>query len=121
MSSQNSQISPSPFPNKSQSGAAGANPRPGTKRARTDEQTRSVWDPWTQTPRTWSPFLVVSPVDKDQKVSSLSVFKIQKALRSLHVGDPKAVDRLATGGLLIQVADERKSCSEDIYGDRNDC
>ena len=97
--------SPSPTPNKSQNGAAGANPSLG-KRPRTvyEEQPPSIWD---VTP--WSPYLVVAPDAGQPKLSDLSVFKIQKALREIGAGDPKAVDRLGSGGLLVQVFDREKS------------
>ena len=97
--------SPSPTPNKPQSGAAGANPPLGKRsRATYEEQPSSIWDV-----SPWSPYLVIVPDAGQPKVSSLSVFKIQKALTLIGAGDPKAVDRLGSGGLLVQVLDRKKS------------
>ena len=70
-----------------------------------EDNISSIWD---VTP--WSPYLVIVPDNAQEKLSSLSVFKIQKALQTIGAGNPKAVDRLGSGGLLVQVLDRVKSC-----------
>ena len=58
--------------------------------------------PGVATP-SFSPFLVVNSKDPERALSSLSIFAVSKALKSCGAGSPKAVSRLRSGSLMIEV------------------
>ena len=101
----NKSLSHAPIPNKTQLEEAGANSILG-KRARQavdnifDEQKASLG---------WSPFMVISPKESGQKLTSLSIIKVGKAMKQHGVSNIKEATRLRSGAYLIEVASKADS------------
>ncbi|XP_012938974.1 uncharacterized protein LOC106012003 [Aplysia californica] len=96
---------PTPIPNKSLSGGAGANPDQGKRKRMRQDDNVSIWDLPRQTSLGWSPYLVISSADESQKkITSLSVFAIGKAFRACGIPKPKKVSPQGSGDLLVEVA-----------------
>ncbi|XP_035824785.1 uncharacterized protein LOC118477432 [Aplysia californica] len=107
-------ISPTPIPNKSQTGEAGATPGLGKRKkglSGEDADNVSIWDIPKRTSLGWSPFLVISPKDEkqDTNLTTLSVFKIHKSLKHFGIYKPKYIKNLGSTDLLIQVSSSIES------------
>jgi hypothetical protein len=99
-----------PSPSKSQPVAAGANTGCGKRRRPAETANiQSIWDIPKTTSLGWSPYLVITPAEKSDKLTSLSVFKIGDTLRACGVDKPKSVTKLKSGDLLVHVDSQSKS------------
>lgn len=116
MDQTNLKTSPNPNPNKSQRGTAGANPRLGSSK----RQCTSLLEPpgspdgiWYTPPASqgWPSFLVVNPVESSQRMSQLSVFVVDRALKAIGIAKPKSTERFGSSGLLVEVSSRKQADS----------
>ena len=81
---------------KTQVGRAGANPTLGTE--------KSIWDGPTITKLGWSPYIVITPSNKQQKLECKGIFRTVDALRACGVlGKILDITHQKTGDLLVEL------------------
>ena len=101
-----------PNPNKSWSGEAGAASGPSNRKRRmanTFENSCSIFENHKETSLGWSPYLVVSPKNKENDLTTLSIFAISKALSTIGITKPKGVTRTRSGELMIETKNSAES------------
>ena len=85
-----------------------------------DGKEESIWDAPMRTSQSWPRYLVVSSEETGRPAKSLSVFKIERALKKNGITNVGSVSQLTSGDLLIEVTTEKDSkrlLKAEFFGD----